>query len=173
MSSIRREAIGMGGSSVGELLEPSGDVVDVRRIGDSIECGQDGSWLLRVLVVDDNHDCADSLSTLVHRWGHDVQTAYDGAAALEMMDSRQPDVALVDLAMPNMDGLQMARRLRKQMRFNHTLLIAITGYADQEHRVLCDEAGFDHYLVKPIDLADLEKLLLGERDRLARFSRRE
>jgi len=67
----------------------------------------------------------------------------------------------------------MARRLRKQMRFNHTLLIAITGYADQDHRLLCDEAGFDLYLIKPIELADLEKLLLGERNRLARFSRRE
>jgi CheY-like chemotaxis protein len=173
MLSIRREAIAGGGSSVVELLEPPGDVVDARRIGDSIVRVQDGAWLLRVLVVDDNRDCADSLSILVRRWGHDVQTAYDGAAALEMMNSRQPDVALVDLAMPEMDGCQMAQRLRQQTRFNHTLLIAVTGYADQAHRLLCDEAGFDHCLVKPIELTDLEILLLGERNRLARFSRRE
>ncbi len=173
MSSICREAIGVGGLSVRELLEPSGDVVAARRIGDSIACVQDGAWLLRVLVVDDNHACADSLSTLVRQWGHDVQTAYNGSAALQMMGTRQPDVALVDLAMPKMDGCQMARQLRRQTRFNHTLMIAITGYADQAHRLLCDEAGFDHCLVKPIELADLENLLLGERDRLARFSRRE
>ncbi len=173
MSSICREAIAVDGSSVCELLEPSGDVVEVRRIGAPVLPGQDGAWLLRVLVVDDDRDCADSLSTLVHLWGHDVQTAYNGAAALEMMGSRQPDVVLADLAMPEMDGCQMVRHLRRQTRFNHTLLIAITGWVDQVHRLLCDEAGFDLYLVKPIELDDLEKLLLGERDRLAPFSRRE
>jgi len=173
MSSISRETIGVDGSSVVELLEPSGDVVEARRIGDFIACVQDGAWMLRVLVIDDIHNCADSLSTLVRLWGHDVQTAYNSASALEMMGSRQPDVALVELAMPNMDGIQLARRLRQQMRFNHTLLIAVTGYADQAHRLLCDEAGFDHYLFKPIELTDLENLLLSERYRLARFSRKE
>ena len=173
MSSICREAIGAGGSSVAELLEPSGDVVEARRIGDSIACVRDGAWMLRVLVVDDDHDCADSLSMLVRQWGYDVQTAYNGSAALEMMRTRQPDVALVDLAMPKMDGCWLARRLRQQTRFNHTLLIAITGYADQAHRLLCDEAGFDHCLIKPIELAGLKNLLRGKRDRLARFSRTE
>jgi CheY-like chemotaxis protein len=173
MSSICRESIAGGGSRVVELLEPPGDVVEARRIGGSIVCVQDGAWLLRVLVVDDNHDCADSLSTLLHRWGHDVQTAYDGGAALEMMNSRQPDVALVDLAMPEMDGCRMARWLRQQTRFNHTLLIAVTGYADQDHRLLADEAGFDLYLIKPIELIDLQNLLLDEQNRLARFTRRK
>ena len=172
MSSIYQEAIAVDGSRVCELPEPSGDVVEARRIGAPVLPGQDGAWLLRVLVVDDNHDCADSLSTLVRRWGHDVQTAYNGAAALEMMGSHQPDVVLTDLAMPGMDGCRMVRHLRRQTRFNHTLLIAITGWVDQVHRLLCDEDGFDLYLIKPIELADLEKLLLGERDRLARFSRR-
>jgi CheY-like chemotaxis protein len=173
MSSICREAIAVDRSSVCELVGPSGDVIEARRIGGPIASVRDGAWLLRVLVVDDNHDCADSLSTLVRRWGHDVQTAYNGAAALEMMGSRQPDVALVDLVMPEMDGCQMVRHLRRQTRFNHTLIIAITGWVDQVHRLLCDEAGFDLYLAKPIELDDLEKLLLDERDRLARFSRRE
>ncbi len=173
MSSICREAIVVDGLSVRELLEPSGDVVAVRRIGDSIARVRDGAWMLRVLVVDDNHACADSLSMLVRQWGYDVQTAYTGSAALEMMGARQPDVALVDLAMPKMDGCSMARQLRRQTRFNHTLLIAITGYADQAHRLLCDEAGFDHCLIKPIEPAALENLLLGKRDRLARFSRSE
>lgn len=173
MSSICREAIGAGGSSVRELLEPSGDVVEARRIGDSIACVRDGAWMLRVLVVDDDHDCADSLSMLLRQWGHDVQTAYNGSAALEMIGTRQPDAALVDLAMPKMDGCRMARQFRRRTRFNHTLLIAITGHADQAHRLLCDEAGFDHCLIKPIELADLKSLLLDKRDRLARFSRSE
>jgi CheY-like chemotaxis protein len=167
MSSIRREAIVVGGLSVRKLLEPSGDVVEVSRIDGSLACIQDGAWMLRVLVVDDDHDCADSLSMLVRLWGHDVQTAYNGAAALGMMGNRQPDIVLVDLAMPKMDGCQMARQLRRHMRFNHTLLIAITGYADPAHRLLCDEAGFDHCLIKPIECADLENLLLRERRRLA------
>jgi two-component system OmpR family response regulator len=173
MSSMSRETIVEDGSSVGELLAPCGDVVEARRIGDFIACVQDGAWLLGVGVVYDAHDCANSLSALVRLWGHDVQTAYNGAAALEMMGSRQPDVALVDLAMPSMDGLGMARRLRQQMRFNYTLLIAVTGYAGQAYRLLCDEAGFDHCLFKPIELDDLKNLLLSERYRLARFSRRE
>jgi CheY-like chemotaxis protein len=178
MSSICPEVIAGGGSSVVELLEPPGDVVEAGRLGGSIVCVRDGAWLLRVLVVDDDRDCADSLSTLVHQWGHDVQTAYNGAAALEMMRVRQPDVVLADLTMPEMDGCRMVRHLRRQTRFNHTLLIhtlliAITGWVDQVHRLLCDEAGFDLYLIKPIELADLQKLLLGERNRLARFSRRK
>lgn len=172
MLSICREAIAGGGSSVVELVEPPGDVVEARRIGDPVVRGQDGVWLLRVLVVDDNRDCADSLSKLLLLWGHDVQTAYDSVAALEMMKSRQPDAALMALAMPEMDGCQMARRLRKQTRFNHTLLIAVTGYADQAHRLLCDEAGFDHCVFKPIELSGLGILLLDQRNRLARFSRR-
>lgn len=173
MSRIRHEAIVVSGLSDRELPEPSGDVVEARRIGGSSTCVQDGAWMLRVLVVDDNHDCADSLSMLVRQWGYDVQTAYTGWAGLEMVANRQPDVALVDLAMPEMDGCRMARRFRQQTRFNHTLLIAITGYTDKAHLLLCDEAGFDHCLIKPIEPAHLENLLLGERDRLARFSRRE
>jgi CheY-like chemotaxis protein len=70
--------------------------------------------------------------------------------------------------MPKMDGCQVARRLRQLARFKDTLLIVITGYADNAHRRLCDEAGFDHYLIKPIDLSRLETLLLRERDRRSR-----
>ena len=173
MTGILREAIGMSGPSVRELPGPSGETVGERRIGDFLACAQDGAWVLRVLVVDDDHDCADSLSMLVRQWGYDIQTAYNGAAALDMMAARQPEVVLVDVAMPKMDGCRMERRLRRQTRFNHTLLITITGYGDHAHRLLCEKAGFDHFLIKPIELDDLENLLRGKQDRLARFSRRE
>ena len=139
----------------------AGRATSIPRIADSTR-------VLRVLVVDDNRDAADSLSLLVNLWGNDARTAYGGPAALEMSLVQQPDVVLLDLSMPKMDGCQVARRLRQQTAFADTLLIAVTGWTDQAHRRLCDEAGFDHYLIKPIDLARLEILLLGERRRLAR-----
>jgi DNA-binding response OmpR family regulator len=151
MSSINRESL-----VVGEA-------------GASVPCVREGARKLRVLIVDDNHDCANSLSTLVNLWGYNARTAYDGVAALAMMGVRQPNVVLLDLSMPRMDGCQMARQIRRQTRFDQTLLIAITGWTDQAHRLLCDEAGFDHYLIKPIELADLETLLRHERLRLTQL----
>lgn len=168
MVSIRRKPTAVERLSDREPLDPSGEVVEVRRIGGFPACVRDAARKLHVLVVDDNHDCADSLSMLVNLWGNEAQTAYDSAAALVMTVERPPDVVLLDLGMPEMDGCRMARQLRCQTRFTHTLLIAITGYADQTHRLLCDEAGFDHYLLKPIEVADLENLLRRERSRLAR-----
>jgi two-component system, chemotaxis family, CheB/CheR fusion protein len=167
MSRIRRGSFVVSGSSVQELLHPSENVVKVCRRGESIPRVADSKRLLRVLIVDDNRDAADCLSMLVNLWGDDARAAYDGAAALEMALGQQPDVVLLDLSMPKMDGCQVARRLRQQTVFADTLLIAVTGWTDQAHRFLCDEAGFDHYLVKPIDLVHLEILLLREGRRLA------
>jgi CheY-like chemotaxis protein len=126
--------------------------------------------MLRVLVVDDNREAADSLSQLVSLWGNDARAAYDGAAALEMAVILKPHVVLLDLSMLKMDGCQVARRLRQQAAFADTLLIAITGWTDSAHRLLCAEAGFDHFLIKPIELAELESLLLHERRQLVRFA---
>jgi CheY-like chemotaxis protein len=123
---------------------------------------------LRVLVVDDNRDVADSLSLLIKVWGHDVRRAYGGRAALDAAAAHQPDVLLVDLTMPVVDGNQVARQLRGQTRFKGTLLIAMTGYGDDEHCLASEAAGFDQYLVKPVDLSALEKLLLLEQGRRAR-----
>lgn len=163
MLSMPREDLAMSDSGVREPLEPSGEVVKACRKNDHIACVPDGALILRVLVVDDNHDCADSLSKLVNLWGNNARVAYDGAEALEMTLVQQPDVVLLDLSMPEIDGCQVARRLRQRTAFADTLLIAVTGWTDQAHRRLCDEAGFDHYLIKPIDLACLELLLRRER----------
>jgi CheY-like chemotaxis protein len=159
MLSIRRESVVVSGSG-------AGDVVQVCRSGDAIPRLADSKRMLRVLVVDNNRDAADSLSMLVNLWGNDARTAYDGAAALEMMAALQPHIVLLDLSMPKMDGYEVARQLRQQTAFADTLLIAITGWTDQAHRLLCDEAGFDHYLIKPIDFGRLE-ILLRERRHLA------
>ena len=169
MVRIGRESIpDFGGGAARELLEPPDELVEARRDGDWSAYTSDCKRMLRVLIADDNQDAADSLSMLVNLWKHDGQAVYDGAAALEMASVCQPDVLLLNLTMPKVNGCEVARQLRRQERFKNTLLIAITGYADDAHRRFCDGAGFDHYLIKPIDLSDLETLLLRERDRRAR-----
>jgi CheY-like chemotaxis protein len=156
MLSIRRESVVVSGPDAGE-------VVQVCRSRDAIPRIPASKRMLRVLVVDDNRDAADSLSRLIHLWGNDARTAYGGAAALEMTMALKPQVVLLDLSMPRIDGCQVARQLRQQTAFADTLLIAITGWMDQAHRLLCDEVGFDQYLIKPIDLARLKNLLCERR----------
>ncbi|MHB1426078.1 MAG: response regulator [Gemmataceae bacterium] len=173
MLNIRRESIVVSNSGIHELLHPSENVVAVCRSGDAIALFADSKRLLRVLVVDDNPDNADSLSMLVNLWGYDARTAYGGAAALEMALALKPHVVLLDLSMPRMDGCQVARQLRQQTAFAHTLLIVVTGWTDQVHRLLCAEAGFDHYLIKPLDLALLELLLQSESSRLVQSAEQE
>jgi CheY-like chemotaxis protein len=113
---------------------------------------------LRVLVVDDNKDAADSLSRLMLLWGHEVRTAYD-ESALDLVTVFQPDVVLLDIGMPRMDGGTMAPRIRQRSNVAKLLIIAVTGFHDESTRKLSKEAGMDHYLVKPVDLSALEKLL--------------
>jgi CheY-like chemotaxis protein len=115
---------------------------------------------LRVLVVDDDADVADSFFRLVKMWGHEVDVAYTGAAAVARTSVYEPDVLLLDVAMPVMDGCEVARQLRRQARFARTLLIAVTGYADEEDELVCQKAGFDYHLSKPVSLSTLERILL-------------
>jgi DNA-binding response OmpR family regulator len=162
-----QESLGATCSGVCEQLRPAEEILKGRRDRDPSECVSAGTRLLRVLVVDDDRDTADSMSLLVKAWGHDVRVAYAGAAALEAAAAYRPDVLLLDVAMPTMDGNHVARQLRRQTRFKETLLIAVTGYGDQAHCLASEGAGFDHYLVKPVDLSTLEKLLLREQGRRA------
>jgi DNA-binding response OmpR family regulator len=119
---------------------------------------QDGR-ALHVLVVDDNTDAADSLGLLVRMWGHDVRVAYDGSGLPEMAAGYRPDAILLDIGLPRVDGYCLARLIRQQPELQGILLVAVTGYADEEHRALSQEAGFDHYLVKPVDPDELRNLL--------------
>src|SRR5262249_48731189 len=108
---------------------------------------------LKVLVVEDNHDAAEVLATVVELWGHDVRTAFDAHAALEAVERWRPQVVLSDLGLPRMDGFELARRLRRMPLHTGALLIALSGYGRDEDRQAALDAGFDHHLVKPPDLA--------------------
>ena len=113
---------------------------------------------LRVLVVDDNRDAADTLTKLVKVWGYEVQAAYD-ASALDLVPTIEPDVILLDIAMPKVDGIRVARAIRELRNADEILLIAVTGYHDEARRTLATEAGVDHYLIKPVDPSVIQKLL--------------
>ena len=112
-----------------------------------------------VLVVDDNRDAAVSLATLLRLQGHEAVTAASGVEALRLADARPPEVMLLDLGMPHMSGYDVARCVRERPWGNHVLLVALTGWGQEQDRRRSHEAGFDHHLVKPVDLAELERLL--------------
>lgn len=147
---------------------PSADeVLGVPHGGNVIRNIFAGKRQLRVLVADDHRDGADSLGMLLTLWGYEARVAYDGAAALQVASTYQPHVLLLELATPRMIGCHLARQLRRQARFQDALLIAITGSADETRRRLCEEAGFDLLLIKPVEPLTLEVLLLLEQGRLS------
>jgi signal transduction histidine kinase/ActR/RegA family two-component response regulator len=115
----------------------------------------------RVLVVDDNVTSAQSLALVLKLEGHDVQVAYDGSVVLDAVRTFRPDVVLMDIGLPGMDGYEVARRLRQEpdLAAGIALLVAVTGYAEDAARHRSREAGFDHHLVKPIDPDGLLALL--------------
>ena len=113
----------------------------------------------RVLVVDDNHDAADSLGMLLRLLGAEVSVVHDGRSALEAMTTFKPAVVLLDLGMPHMDGLEVARRIREDPRMSGATIVALTGWGQREDRRRTGEAGFDYHLVKPADLTALQSIL--------------
>jgi CheY-like chemotaxis protein len=115
----------------------------------------------RILVVDDFRDSVDGLVMLLELLGHRVRAAYDGRAALAIADEWRPDVAILDIAMPGMDGYELARRLRAKHPGRGILLIALTGFGGDDHRRRAMEAGFDHYFVKPVAIDILVGLVTG------------
>lgn len=116
----------------------------------------------RILVVDDNVDAADSLGRLLSRlWGQVVRVAYDGPSALEIAQSFRPEVVLLDIGLPGMDGCEVARRLRREVDTADALLIAVTGWGQERDRLQVKAAGFNHHLVKPIEPDRLKALLMA------------
>jgi CheY-like chemotaxis protein len=113
----------------------------------------------RVLVVDDNMDAAATLADLLALWGHDVRVAHTGATALETAREYQPDMVLLDIGLPGMDGYEVARRLRECEEMRGILLVAITGYGQEEDRRRSQEAALDYHLTKPVDPEALQEVL--------------
>jgi CheY-like chemotaxis protein len=114
---------------------------------------------LHVLVIEDDADTAQSCAVLLELLGHRVQVALDGPAALRMAAEAAPDVALIDIGLPGMDGCEVARQLRQLSGDRRPLLVAVTGYAQDEDRLSTRMAGIDLHLVKPVDPEALRKLL--------------
>ena len=114
----------------------------------------------RVLLVEDNRDAADSLTMLLDLYGHHVRTFYDGSAALDAARAEAPDVMLVDIGLPGMDGYEVARRVRGDLQLRDVALIALTGYGREEDRREAFAAGFDHHLVKPVNPDRLGALIM-------------
>jgi PAS domain S-box-containing protein len=114
---------------------------------------------LRILAVDDNIQMAQGLASVLGMWGHTVRTAHDGAAALTLANSFAPEVVLLDLSLPVVDGLEVARRLRATPERSPALLVSMSGFAQEETRRHSGEAGFHHHLVKPFDMGSLRVLL--------------
>ena len=112
----------------------------------------------RILVVDDNQDSAESMAMFLRIMGHEVRTAYDGLVAIEVAEEFQPEVILLDVGLPGLNGYKVAQRIRERRGAN-VVLIALTGWGQEEDRRRSKEAGLDHHLTKPVEFDDLTKLL--------------
>lgn len=118
---------------------------------------------MRILVVDDNANARDTLRMILELEGHEVETAPTVVRALEILDFQRPDVALVDIGLPEVDGYELARRVRHAPGLDGVRLIALTGFDEPEDRRKAREAGFDAHLAKPMDVEALLRFFPGPR----------
>ena len=113
----------------------------------------------RVLVVDDNVDSVESLAMLLRMMGHEVETASDGASGLEKAAAFKPDVAILDIGLPKVNGYELARQIREQQWSKNVTLVALTGWGQEQHRRRSEESGFNHHLTKPVEFDVLQEIL--------------
>jgi CheY-like chemotaxis protein len=130
-----------------------------QRTEDRVSQGAESNVPRRVLIVDDNADGAEMLELALRALGHSTRVTYDGASALVAAQEFRPDVALLDIGLPLMDGFELARRMRAEMGAQAPVLIAVTGYGQEADRERTRLAGFTHHLVKPIGLDELGALI--------------
>jgi PAS domain S-box-containing protein len=155
---VSARSAGVGQGSTFEIRLPRIEQAETRRFGPEPFKGPSR----RVLVVDDNVDAATSLAMLLNLQGHQAEAVYGARDALERSQSFNPEVALLDIGLPEMDGLSLARRLRAMPQPNGALrLIALTGYAQADDRERALVAGFDDHLTKPVDMHTLERVMAG------------
>jgi CheY-like chemotaxis protein len=150
---------GVGGWDAYQRL---GTSLDAAVRGNSIEwrpVGEGNEQLLRVLIVDDDQASADTMSKLVGIWGHDVRRAYDCTSGLAQAAAYWPDVLLLDIIMPDISGIDVAQTIRRQSRLKDCFIIAVTGHIDNTKQIQPRDAGIDLFLIKPVELSNLQTLL--------------
>lgn len=130
-----------------------------KRPGKTAATDLDGESERRILIVEDNPDSRQMLETLLRVDGHEVFTASDGLQGLEAIESQRPDVALIDIGLPQLNGYELAKRVRAEFPSDNLRLVALTGYGREEDRQAVLEAGFDEHLVKPVQPGDLTRVL--------------
>ena len=113
----------------------------------------------RVLLVDDSVDAAEAMSMLLETLGHEVRVMHDGPSALAMVDDFAPDVVILDIGLPGIDGFEVAREMRTRTVTKSALLIALTGYGADSDKQKARDAGFDHHLVKPVSFTAIETVI--------------
>ena len=118
---------------------------------------------MRVLVVDDNEDLARGLAKLLEIHGHHVRVAFDGPSGVDAAKEWHPEFVILDIGLPGMDGFQVASLLRQFEDTKHAVIVAISGYGQEEDRNRSRQAGFDHHLVKPINSDELAKIMAKPR----------
>jgi len=114
---------------------------------------------MRVLVVDDEPDMVETMTMLLAAWGHTIVPAYSGTQALERAVEQPPDAVLLDLVLPDMDGSEVARQLRRQPELEQVLIISLSGHGQNEHRQRAIEAGCDRHFTKPAPFDEIEAIL--------------
>ena len=192
----RRDGTAMFASGLTEPLQRDGellgyaklirDVTDRRRIDEAVQEHAPGATVpaaadeaasepapvpaeaIRVLVADDNMDGADMVALLLRLKGYTVDVSYEPQAALDLAAKTRPDVLLLDIGLPGMDGYEVARRLRARPEHAGLVIVAMTGYGSATHRARAFEAGCDHHLLKPVDPGAVEALLADVARALAR-----
>jgi CheY-like chemotaxis protein len=154
------QSAGRGRGSQFSVRLPVSAAVEASRVGDLPSAVAEAERTARktILVVDDNADAANSLADTLRMQGHVVQVAYDGGSALEASERLAPEVVVLDIGMPGMDGYEVARQLRR--RQPQTRLIALTGWGQEDDKRRALDAGFDWHLTKPADLDTLQALVL-------------
>jgi PAS domain S-box-containing protein len=153
----KSEGLGLGSEFIVRL--PVASAVEKASVGERRVDGP--SPRRRILVADDNKDAADSLATMLSLMGHETRAAYDGTEAIEKAADYRPDVIVLDVGMPTLDGYEAARRIRSQPWSNGVVLVALTGWGQDEDRARAKNAGFDFHLTKPADPEMLVKVLAG------------
>lgn len=151
--------IGQGGCRQGAAV-PADALPSANGAQDQVMAdNRDAARPIRILVVDDAEDAAEAMATMLQILGHETRTAADGAAALEAIESFQPELVLLDIGLPRLNGYEVAQRARRRPWGSQAMLVAVTGYGQQNDIRLACEAGFDHHLTKPASLESIERFI--------------